>query len=334
MSMIKILRNKRTTRFWIKGIVGFLGICLIVGGWIGIEFFLNVTKVSLEEGSNFTWPYYLHIPKNVARNAQRGEPIQLLILPNNTRTTHDDFAVHERWAFLTLFFSRFVFRRLEVVTVVPVFPRPKSAWRVYTHALDRDVLTTDIPDLKRLDLQLLGMLEDVRARLTYQGWHVRPKNLLWGFSASGMFVNRFTILHPDQVLAVAVGSPGGWPLAPITHWEGHCLRYPIGLCDLQRLIGKNIDLETYRRVPHFFFLGDHDTNDSVPYDDGYDDEDERVIRELFGSTPVERWEIAETLYHAAEVNATFRIYPGVGHRPTGFTEVTQFFSDAIRSSQE
>ena len=113
-----------------------------------------------------------------------------------------------------------MFKDLDVVILVPVFPRPEENWRIYTHALDRDVLETDIPELRRLDLQLEAMIDDATNRLSRQSWRVNPKVLMWGFSASGMFVNRFTLLHPDRVLAVVVGSPGGWPIAPVKRWLG------------------------------------------------------------------------------------------------------------------
>lgn len=177
------------------------------------------------------------------------------------------------------------------------------------------------------------MLDHVQSTLKSRGWPVQPGHLFWGFSASGMFVNRFTILHPEHVLAAAVGSPGGWPIAPLTHWKRHCLRFPVGICDLEQLAGRPVNMETYRSIPHFFFIGNQDTNDSVPYNDGYEDQDEHLIFTLFGITPIERWAVAEELYETARVNATFKQYLNVGHRPSGFSEITQFFSEAIQTTQ-
>ena len=33
-------------------------------------------------------------------------------------------------------------RVLKVAVLMPVFPRPKTDWQIYTHALDRDALMT------------------------------------------------------------------------------------------------------------------------------------------------------------------------------------------------
>jgi len=85
-----------------------------------------------------------------------------------------------------------------------------QAWLLYTQALDRNSLRADLPpDLLRIDLQLIAMIEDARERLLPMGMHTDVKVFMWGFSATGMFVNRFTLLHPERVKAVASGSPVG-----------------------------------------------------------------------------------------------------------------------------
>ena len=63
----------------------------------------------------------------------------------------------------------------------------------------------------------------------------------------------------------------------------------------------------------FIFLGDKDTNDSVPFGDSYDDVDRELINPLFGKTPVSRWNISEQLYKQAGLNAVFKLYPDVPH---------------------
>ena len=85
---------------------------------------------------------------------------------------------------------------------------------------------------------------------------------------------------------------------------------------MELFTGRPFDLEAYREVPHLLYLGDQDENDSVPYDDGYDDEDEGLVMALFGPTPVARWEIAREIYESIDADAQFLLYPGVGHKTT------------------
>ncbi|KUO70570.1 MAG: hypothetical protein APF77_22080 [Clostridia bacterium BRH_c25] len=151
-----------------------------------------------------------------------------------------------------------------------------------------------------------------------------------------MFANRFTVLHPDRVLAASVGSPGGWPIAPVKMWNNQELRYPIGISDLKDLTGKEFDMETYKKVPQLFYLGDQDENDSVPYGDSYEEEDRIIINELFGSTPVKRWPESEKVYKEFGVNAVFRLYTGVKHRPTigSVKETKALFRKAMEESRQ
>ena len=109
------------------------------------------------------------------------------------------------------------------------------------------------------------------------------------------------------------------------------MRYPIGVCDVEELTGDPFDVESFRQVPLFFFVGDQDTNDSVPYSDGYEDADEALIFELFGETPVERWPIAERIYESVNADAEFHLYPGVGHRPMAFGDTVEFFIRVLDS---
>jgi hypothetical protein len=42
-----------------------------------------------------------------------------------------------------------------------------------------------------------------------------------------------------------------------------------------------------------------------------------LIFEIFGKTPVERWETSKNLYQESKLNATFKLYPKVGHTVNG-----------------
>jgi pimeloyl-ACP methyl ester carboxylesterase len=170
--------------------------------------------------------------------------------------------------------------------------------------------------LARVDLQLIAMIEHARDRLAAQGREMQPRVLITGFSASGMFVNRFAVLHPQRVLAAAVVSPGGWPLAPVISARGQTLPYPVGIADVEPLTGAPIDLDELRRVRFVFALGDADTNDAVPYRDAFSSTDEALIMRSFGRTPAARWDAARRLYANAGLQARFRLYRGIGHQVT------------------
>ncbi len=286
----------------------------------------RVLKILPEDSSHdFSWPYYLSIPDSL-----RSSPA-LLVEPNNTGTTSDDQMVHDMSAYNLLKNRTSFASDLKVPLLVPTFPRPYSSWQIYTHALDRECLTTDVEGIERIDLQLIEMIEDAIERLKVMGIEAKSKVYIMGFSASGMFTNRFTILHPDRVLAAAIGSPGGWPIAPVASWQGETLDYHVGIADLEELTGSPADMDGIKSVPMFLYMGDQDTNDSVPYGDSYDDTQREQVNRLFGTNPVQRWPNAEAIYTAVGCNSEFKLYPGVTHTITEemYSDIKRFF---IRNS--
>lgn len=246
----------------------------------------------------FHWPYLLLAPRTPTATT-------LLVVPNNTGFLSEDLELLRASASCELARYQAMADRLGVAVLVPLFPRTAS---VYLHALTRDALMTKAPTVARVDLQLIAMIDHARALL---GKRVQPRVLMSGFSASGSFTNRFAMLHPDRVLAAAVGSPGGWPIAPATD-----LPYPVGISDVGSLTGARVDLGALRKVRFFMFMGGADANDSVPYRDSFSAADEALILRKLGKTPVARWDAAKRLYDAAQLRATFKLYPGVGHEVT------------------
>jgi len=251
----------------------------------------------------------------------------LLITPNNSGKIDDNPEVHQQAAAEDLASSRRLADTLGCPVLVPAFPRPAAQWQLYTHALDRDTLLQGSGDLNRVDLQLLAMIENCRLHLTARGIQLRPKIWMQGFSASGMFANRFALLHPTNVEAVAAGAPGGWPMAPVQKVSGKELPYPVGCSDLITLTGKPLEIQAAREIHFFFFQGDQDDNDSVAYDDGYDAADRQLVQQLFGLRPVDRWPHAQRLYAQAQLQAQFKLYPGVGHETNADMrkDLVQFF---------
>ena len=276
----------------------------------------DVLKTEASPAKGFAYPYYLYVPKALREAGGAKKKRTMLVIPNNSGKLSDDFAVHEEDVKRKMKQNAPVADRMGVALLMPVFPRPQTDWRVYTHALDRDSMLTAKKEYARFDLQLLAMIDDARARFARGKVNFDDRVLMLGFSASGMFANRFTFLHPKRVKAAAVGSPGGWAIAPAASFKEKTLRYPIGAGDFKTVSGKKLDLKRLREVPLFMFLGGEDDNDSVVFRDSYEKEDEELIFALFGKTPVERWGMSKTLYGESRLNAEFRLYPNVKHTVT------------------
>lgn len=291
-----------------------------------------VERIASQPEAGFAWPYYLYTPRQSSQPSHA--PHRLLVVPINTGTVSDDpDAVDEYARDRQLSRYRNLAEALNVPLLVPAFPRPASHPHLYTHALDRDSLLTKVEGLQRVDLQLIAMIDHARELLAGRGIPLAGEVLLTGFSTAGMFANRFTLLHPRRVWAAAVGSPGGWPIAPVSEYHGRPLPYPVGIDDLPQLTGRAFDLKSFRQLPLLFFMGEQDENDSVPYQDGYDPEHQKLVFELFGDSPLARWPKARHLYEEAGADARFRIYEGVGHQLTDEmrSDVARFLQDSLVS---
>ena len=288
----------------------------------------QLQRVDANPAKGFYWPYYLSIPNSLSQGTV------LLVEPNNSGTWSDDPAFHDGKAYeLVLQRSSFAID-LDVPLLVPTFPRPitppaPEPGGIYTHALDRySLYLSYLPDnLKRIDLQLIAMINDAKERLAAVGHRMDKKVFFMGFSASGAFVSRFTALHPEMVRAVAQGSPGGWPIAPVGVWNGIPLRYPVGVSDVEQLVGAPFDLNTFKAVPKYIYVGDQDTNDALDTRD-MPQADRDQICALLNCSPLpnisQRWPIAEQMYDSVSANAQFVIYPGVGHNYS-----SQIWSDLL-----
>lgn len=322
MSLRRFLRLAPKVLFGLLLVAG-IGVAVLLGPYAW-----RVQHVDADAGKGFRSDYYLYVPKSLRLDA--AGYASLLVQPNNSGRTSDDIASHRRDAWMTGFERKRIADELGVALLVPAFPRTSRDWRVYTHALDRDVLTTRKPELARLDLQLIAMIDDARARLHRDGTQVDARVLLQGFSASAMFANRFTALHPDRVRAATIGSPGGWPIAPVAKRGVDPLPYPAGIADLAALTGKPFDAAAFARVPQYLYMGADDDNDSLDFEDGWDKPMSAEVDRLFGDTPLARWKHAEALYAQAGADARFDLVPGVGHDRKALQDrSTAFFKQVL-----
>jgi pimeloyl-ACP methyl ester carboxylesterase len=194
---------------------------------------------------------------------------------------------------------------LKAPLLVPIFPRYED---LYTQALDRTALLTQRENLVRIDLQLIAMVDDAIERLAGKGIKSNKQFFMIGFSASGAFVSRFSAIHPERIMAAAIGSPGGWPIAPVATWWGHNMTYDLGISDLDVVTGTPFNLSEFNKVPLFLYLGDKDDN--------WDSQDVSTELHFLGETIQERWIVAEDIYQSIGSSAKFVLYPGIGHITT------------------
>ena len=283
-------------------------------------------RVTVNPTEGFNFPYYLFIPQAVDLN----KPVHLLVEPCNTGVSRTRKSLDRKTkALAEASHATLIAKRLRVPLLVPVFPRPGSdqwlvpvstrpgsdQWRAYTHALDRDTLLIRDGDLKRIDLQLINMIAHAQRLLRHNNIKVNEKVFMNGFSASGTFANRFAILHPTVVRAVATGGVNGIPTFPTDRWDDVPIRYPVGIADVKEIADIEFDGAAYKKVSQYIYMGALDDNDTVPYQDAFDAVDAELIKSLIGTKMMpDRWAVSQSIYKALEMPVQFVTYKNTGHQ--------------------
>ncbi|WP_218092908.1 S-layer homology domain-containing protein [Paenibacillus solanacearum] len=263
-----------------------------------------VLKVKADPSKGFYWDYYMKIP---VISPTRPGPLYLLVEPNNNGVLDSieayDLLVKNEIESST---GHAIARQLNVPYLIPVFPRYQG---VYTHSLDRNTMQITSGNLQRLDLQLLAMIRDAQQRITERGLKVEQKVFMNGFSASAKFVERFSVLHPEEVRALTIGGVSGFSMIPAAEWEGTKLPYPIGTADQQSFTGHPFDLVAYNKVSRYIYMGELDDNDYFQSNDPTD-----LVNRLFGRRMMpERWNKTQTVLAKLGSTAQFVTYPKLGH---------------------
>lgn len=329
--MVSFQNLKAPMKIIIRVLIGVVAVFLIVVAVALGPYALRVQRYEASPAESYHADFYLYVSPEAKRAAQDGKPITILVQPNNSGINSDDPEVHRKDAWWTGFERYKIADELGVVLLVPAFIRPGEDWHIYTHALDRDTLTTQREDLKRIDLQLISMIDHARAELAKDDMQTDEKILIQGFSASGMFANRFTVLHPDRVKAATIGSPGGFPILPVGTFSGESLPYPAGIADLESLTGVSFDSVAYNAIPQLIYMGSLDDNDSLDFTDGWDESDAQVLDTLFGADPLSRWDDAESIYLEAGANVQFLLVDGIGHDRQALQKYsTEFFKKILK----
>ena len=132
-----------------------------------------------------------------------------------------------------------------------------------------------------------------------------------------------------MIQAVASGGVNCMPIIPQAELEGLKLIYPIGTYDIKEITGSEFNLDVYKQVPQYIYMGNLDDNDTLPYEDAFSDDERELIIKLLGNDMHGRWEKAKDVYYQLGIPAEMIMYEGIGHEINDNTieDVTNFFLD-------
>ena len=205
----------------------------------------------------------------------------------------------------------------QLILLTPSVPRIDNP-NIYTIAFDRHCFsdTTD-PMYRRPDLKINLMIDNLIDELKNDGYVVNERVFFEGFSAGGMFAQRYALIHPERVQAIAAGQCGGSLTLPIRKYDQTSLTWAIGISDFTTLLRANFNNFIYRQIPQFIYIGENDINNSHfqwPNPDGFWSQDQiDFINSIFGDTDPIRLESMANFMDSIGCNITFKMYANTGH---------------------
>ena len=238
-----------------------------------------VVKANPEKGFNF--PYLLKTSKKTV------DANYLVVESNNTGSDNSMKGMTSKAKkSLSWVLGSSISKKLNYPMLMPVFPFGTSALmqnKYYFPQLDSDVLKIDKDKYRRIDLQLIAMIDDAREKLLKENnQNINEKVIMVGFSSSSLFSARFTFLHPERVSVAIGGGIGGLLPVPADKINGIEAIYPIGTYDFENITGTKFNLEEYKKTPQFYYQGTKDK--SNPFRRGAEDltdEEYKIVKKLF-----------------------------------------------------
>jgi poly(3-hydroxybutyrate) depolymerase len=215
------------------------------------------------------------------------------------------------------------------ILLVPVIPREENQ-PAYPAAFDLVSFRTSNSFYKQADLKVNLMIDKLIADLNLDGYQVSSKVMVEGFSTGGMFAQRYALLHPDRVKAIAAGQCGGNFTLPETSYQNTKLKWPVGINNLFALSGIEFNQDAYKQVSQFIFIGDKDTGENYhttvwirlhpSFGTGNMWESvgqmEFLIKNFGETDPVRLQNEIDYLNSIGYENIEFKLYPGIDHTIT------------------
>lgn len=107
----------------------------------------------------------------------------------------------------------------------------------------------------RIDEQVVEMISNAKNILSSEfGLEPEDKIFLNGYSSSGVFAQRFALLHPEVVETACIGGASGSIPLPTDK-----LDYPLGIGNYEQITGKKFDLESYSKIRFRYYVGELET---------------------------------------------------------------------------
>lgn len=220
----------------------------------GIPYKIKFLAANMDIGINI--PSILAIPLTNNTNSQ-------LVVESNNLESENLQNILEQGSETAIKLAQLT-RNLPSPIVVPLIPSYKDY--PYLQQLSQACFSLSSDDRNyRIDEQVVRIIGKSKNILEKEKrLLVKDRIFLNGYSSSGVFAQRFALLHPDIVETACIGGASGSIPIPTEK-----LAYPLGIADYISLTGKRFDLESYSKIKFRYYVGELETQNKS--DSRFDD---------------------------------------------------------------
>ena len=192
--------------------------------------------------SNYKNPYILVLPKQINDNSL------LAVEVNNLETENEEQLINN--GLLTAYHLTVNLKEYNNPILIPIIPSVRNGVPYYQQLSRECFFIPSDNSLYRIDLQVLNIINEVKQKISNIA-KINEKIFLNGYSSSGVFAQRFALLHPEIIDTLCVGGASGSIPIPTEKLE-----YPIGIADYESLTDKPFDLESYSKIKFRYYVGE------------------------------------------------------------------------------
>jgi poly(3-hydroxybutyrate) depolymerase len=173
---------------------------------------------------------------------------------------------------------------------------------VYRDYFDPEQLRTDAQQNLPIVNDLIQQVRDATS-----GLDLAPKLFVYGFSRGAQMADRFTMVYPREIAAVAALSAGSYTLPDSQDAAHRPMRFPFGVSDLQAISDAAFDQQAFSQVPFWVGVGAQDINP---------DDTSRAWDTYEGQTRIDRARVFAGSLQQRGGSVELHIFGGAGHEET------------------
>lgn len=202
------------------------------------------------DGKSFYFPYVLCVPMTIGST-------NTLFVESNNEENPEDLGNSARGTI------NYLLKMMEGSSnkspiFFPILPTNGIDSRPYFQQLSNECFDGNLPvEQQRIDLQLINAIEDAKLKfLDITKKKLEDKIFMHGYSASGVFAQRFALIHPEIIGGVCIGGAIGSIPMPMEECGGIQLDYPAGTNNYEELFGKPFDIDAYKQIQFGYYVAE------------------------------------------------------------------------------